>query len=232
MYVYKIVHFVQDDSGEKSSTRYEFIYTWAILTRVQAGFTLIETLVAVALLLAAVVGPIALITHALYSAPFSRNDLIAYNLAQEGIELMRAVRDDIVLCNTFGIANLTNLGPRTSNYYEFDALDTTTITCGPGPETITVPKPTQRQAGCTTSLLVTGNGEYTYTSAGIDNTHFTRCVLVCTPPDDTIAPVPCNGVVDGDIPPDDQTDIISTVSWTERGVSKSYRLRDRLYNWR
>lgn len=186
---------------------------------------MIETIVAVALLIGAVVGPIALITHALYSAPFSRNNVIAYNLAQEGIELMRTVRDDVVICHTLGAVDLSSLGSLAPNYFEFDALDTTTITCGP--QTITVPKPTQRTAAtCNTPVRVTGTGEYTYTT-GIA-TNFTRCVRACTPPN----AAPCNGAADGDIPALEQGDIISTVSWMERGVLKRYTLRDRLYNWR
>src|SRR3989344_3040419 len=62
------------------------------------GFTLLETIVALAVITAAVVGPVVLITSGLISFGFAKNKLIALNLAQEGLELVRAIRENNVLC--------------------------------------------------------------------------------------------------------------------------------------
>lgn len=61
------------------------------------GFTLIETLVAVSLLTIAIVAPMTLTAQSLAGAYYARDQITAYNLAQEGIESVRAIRDGQVL---------------------------------------------------------------------------------------------------------------------------------------
>lgn len=63
------------------------------------GFTLLETMVAIAILLIAVVGPISIIGSSLNKIYFARDQVVAINLAQEGIEAVRAVRDSNMLNN-------------------------------------------------------------------------------------------------------------------------------------
>lgn len=64
------------------------------------GFTLVETLVAIAILLIAVVGPISLIGNAIHNLYYAKDEMIAINLAQEGIEVVRQKRDSNLLSNT------------------------------------------------------------------------------------------------------------------------------------
>ncbi len=61
------------------------------------GFTLVETLVAIAILLVAVVGPISLIGDALHKLYYAKDEMIAINIAQEGIETVRWKRDSNML---------------------------------------------------------------------------------------------------------------------------------------
>src|SRR3989344_6503653 len=65
----------------------------------QRGFTLLETVVALGLIFSAMVGPVTLATRGIFFAKFSKNKLVAANLAQEGIELIRKMRDDNALSN-------------------------------------------------------------------------------------------------------------------------------------
>lgn len=58
------------------------------------GFTLIETLVAIAILTLAVAGPLLVASRALVSAQIAQEQLAASYLAQEGIEYVRMMRDD------------------------------------------------------------------------------------------------------------------------------------------
>lgn len=63
------------------------------------GFTLLETLVAIAVLLIAVVGPMSAIGGALSQIGTARDQMIALNLAQEGIEIVRQKRDsNMIAC--------------------------------------------------------------------------------------------------------------------------------------
>lgn len=66
------------------------------------GFTLIEALVAITLLTVAVVTPMTLVNRSLSTAYYARDQITAFYLAQEGIELVRAVRDGNVLLNVQG----------------------------------------------------------------------------------------------------------------------------------
>jgi hypothetical protein len=70
------------------------------IQRIQTeGFTLIETLVAVSLLVVAIVAPMSLVAQSLTTAYYARDQVVAYALAQEGIEAVRAVRDGNILEN-------------------------------------------------------------------------------------------------------------------------------------
>lgn len=58
------------------------------------GFTLIETLVAVAILTLAIVGPLTAVSSAVSSATYATDQVKAYYLGEEAIEIIRAVRDN------------------------------------------------------------------------------------------------------------------------------------------
>lgn len=61
------------------------------------GFSLIETLVAITVLIGAIAGPLTLASQGIKAASLFKNQLIASNLAQEGIELVHAKRDSNIL---------------------------------------------------------------------------------------------------------------------------------------
>ncbi|MFA5996922.1 MAG: type II secretion system protein [Candidatus Paceibacterota bacterium] len=71
------------------------------------AFTLIETLIAISILLVAVVGPISLIGDATHKLYYSKDQMIAINLAQEGIEAVRQVRDSNMLAVGAWDTNIT-----------------------------------------------------------------------------------------------------------------------------
>jgi len=58
------------------------------------GFTLFETIVAVGLILVGLVAALALITTSLFYVSNIQDRLVASNLAAEGIEVVRNIRDD------------------------------------------------------------------------------------------------------------------------------------------
>ena len=194
----------------------------------KSGLTLLETIVAIALIFAAMVGPVTLIAHALFSTSFSRNDLVAYTLAQEGIELVRAVRDNDILCGSFGSTISWDSNPVDGtvleNFYEMDFTNSVDLICGSA--TINTPAPiTRTLSTCNTVLNMNGVGKYSYGPG--TPTDFIRCIKICVPTNSA----PCGMAPDSDIPASDQMEVISTVSWTERNQQKSIMLDDRLYNW-
>jgi len=61
------------------------------------GFTLIESIVAIFILLIAIVMPMAVVARALFAANYAQDQITAVYLAQEGVELIRNARDNNVL---------------------------------------------------------------------------------------------------------------------------------------
>lgn len=222
---------------------------------VRQGFTLIETLVALAVILAALTGPVALITRGIIDFSFSKNKIIAINLAQEGVELVRLVRENNVLCDTLNGPTRTREwddDPSSGSslgsggvQYAFDVTQTEDIGCAPSgdPMDATISTPKTNIGSCNVNhLKLDVNSVYNYVTG--NDTPFLRCVKICVPADpggnecgtSNDAPPPV-------IPADDQMEIVSTVEWQERDVtgnfsqcpilgSRCVTLRERLYNWK
>lgn len=68
----------------------------------QSGFSLVETLVAITLLLIVIVGPMSISSSAARSTSYSSEQVVAFFLAQEGAELAQKVRDDYQLAQFAG----------------------------------------------------------------------------------------------------------------------------------
>ncbi len=75
-----------------------------------AGFTLIETLVAITLLVLAITGPLQIASNALNSSYDARDEITAYYLAVEGIEYIKNARDSLFLSDIF-------IGPGSKSYW-------------------------------------------------------------------------------------------------------------------
>lgn len=67
----------------------------------QAGFSLVETLVAISILLIVIVGPMTISMQSAKSASFASEQVQAFFLAQEGLELAQKARDELLLGSTF-----------------------------------------------------------------------------------------------------------------------------------
>ena len=68
----------------------------ALGLRAQAGFTLLETMVAIMLFVIALSALLALVRDSVTSAAYTRNEVVATYLAQEGIDYIRNIRDEMV----------------------------------------------------------------------------------------------------------------------------------------
>jgi type II secretion system protein I len=93
------------------------------------GFTLIETLVAVTILAVAIVAPMSLATQSLSAAYYARDQMIAFHLAQEAIETVRAVRDENILTSE---ADLLAGIPAGGTPFVVDSRDNEIVICNQG----------------------------------------------------------------------------------------------------
>ncbi len=95
-----------------------------------AGFTIIETLVAISILIISITGPMVIVSQSLKSAYFARDQITAFYLAQEAIEYVRNLRDsNIFNGSTDRLNNLTSNGSSENNVCGLNPLGTNDYTC-------------------------------------------------------------------------------------------------------
>ncbi len=200
----------------------------------RAGFTLIESLVAISILVGAVVGPLTLISRSIFSVRDAKDKLIAANLAQEGIEIIRGFRDSNVLrgCQNAGVsdwralvdssAGCTRLtgGGSPGSDWEIDVVSTSLSALSGTPRNLLL-----CQAGTNTGL-------YAYSCPGDSSpigTRFSRKITLITPPDEIITTVSPSVT----IPSADIMQVSAVVYWTNiGGAPQTHTQKDILYNWR
>ena len=189
------------------------------------GFTLIETMVAVTILAFAVAGPLFTASRVVVSAQTARDQLTASYLAQEGIEYVRAMRDNEYLSSYLaggtdisGVAwvNFLNGGDRAS----ITACRTTTCTLDPAREMGSGSGfSLQPCSGDSCGPLYLANGIYTQRIdiANSVKTAFTRTIQVVDIPN-----------TPGEYP---DKRLISTVSWSFHGIPRSVTVSDHITPW-
>lgn len=97
-------------------------------TKLREGFTLIETLAAIAILLVAVVGPMSVIGGSLSQTSTIRDQSIALNLAQEGVEMARQLRDSNMI-NAWGGGGVVWSNKLDSGEYAVNSIGGTLLRC-------------------------------------------------------------------------------------------------------
>lgn len=81
------------------TTKVDRVYDSYMVRSSSAGFSLVETLVAITILLIAVLAPMRIVSQSIITANFAREELTAIFLAQEGIEYVIRERDNDALNN-------------------------------------------------------------------------------------------------------------------------------------
>ncbi len=176
------------------------------------GFTLLEVIFAITIISVAMISVLGLFRYIVLAGRLSSDKFIASNLAQEGVELVRSVRDSNWLAGSpVAWDNRINQ----AGYYYMKYSDSAPTLC-PGAPAV-CPK-----------LLIDSDGYYNYASGPM--TKFTRTITI----------VPGNGsecAAGGISVPDiigsnECITVMSSVSWEMLGSSYSTVAEDRLYNWK
>jgi len=183
------------------------------------GFTLIETMIAVTILSLAIVGPLFTASRAIVAAQSSRDQLVASYLAQEGIEYVRAMRDNEYLAAyQSGGASVSSVA--WNNFLNNPVQDISAITQCRMPKVCTL-DPVQGAVSpmascpndvCTPLYLLT-NGVYSQQNlSGSKATSFIRTIQAT------------------DVSATEES-IVSQVSWSFHGVPYSVTITDHLTPW-
>lgn len=183
------------------------------------GFTLIETLVAVSLMVIAIVAPMSLVSQSLTTAYYARDQVAAYSLAQEGIETVRAVRDGNILSNALNgtSRNLLEGIPIDTNFTADATVD--------GEDGL---DPCPLIEGCPLLQVDTTNTLYGYGGDGWNDTKFRRTINAkyvgptSINPDDPVTPTVGR----------DEIRVTVTVTWeTATGRTRSFKMYSNMYRW-
>lgn len=187
------------------------------------AFTLIESLVAVAILMLAVTGPLYASSRQLDAAALARNQLIASSLAQEAIEFVRSDRD-----NAFIFYGYTGADPNwwandfiaasIGNDYRIGQCDnsiTSSVKCTFDP-TVSGSNPLVPCNGGVCAPLQLSSSPPFYKQSSGANTIFTRSV----------------SFTDVGTPPTEVEELVTVdVSWYELGKTFHVILTDHLTPW-
>ena len=181
------------------------------------GFTLVELLIAISVLALSILATFSAVSNNVKGQNFAEDQVIAYYLADEGIEYIRNVRDQN------GIANIAALGSGGSQVSWLNGIaGQASDPCYPG-KTCIVDSPlhtiTSCNGGASTCPFLNINstsGLYGYTSGSPwVTTQFTRSI--------TISPV--NGSLST------EAIVTCTVTWRTNGVTKNYVASEDITEW-
>ena len=180
------------------------------LLKNKKGFTLVETLVAISVLMLSVLGPITFAAQGIQNTYYARDQIIAFYLAQEGIELIRAKRDNNALDSTSaswlagitdpstGCTDSTGCGVEAQNAGSFVPC-TTAESCRMYYDELGLTSPASQR------------GVYVLSGSGGVATTFVRTIqLVVVSPQ--------------------EYDVVSTVSWQTARLSKTITVRSKIFN--
>ena len=131
-----------------------------------AGFLLVETLVAISLLLMVVPSTLDSVAKGLANSSYAKNEMIATYLAQEGLEMIRLKRDENMLAKTGWLAGIDSAKCGTAvGGCVVDPVNLWTVN-------------TYNVGAHPDRLYTNANGIYMHSSAGNTGTVFSRRVYV------------------------------------------------------
>ncbi|MBX4181432.1 prepilin-type N-terminal cleavage/methylation domain-containing protein [Candidatus Parcubacteria bacterium] len=169
--------------------------------RSKKGFTVIESLVAIAILVAAITGAMAAVQSGLSSYTFSKDQIIAFYLAQEGFEQIRNIRDENHLSSRnwlYGVSVSSSDPCYFGNACTADGVTVTLARCSAiGSCPVLRQDPTTGFYGL--------NGAWPVTK-------FRREIILTSINDHEVA-------------------VTVTVDWAKGTVSRQFKARENLFNW-
>jgi type II secretory pathway pseudopilin PulG len=176
---------------------------------VVGGFTLVETLVAISILMVSIAGPMVLVGNGIKASAYARDQVTAFYLAQDAIEAMRYIRDN---------NRIDNVLNQTAGTISWDEIAQYGLTCGLGSpcgiDTVDIYNGVSNAISTSKAnsfLILNSNGKYSYSGVGTTTT-FRRWI--------TVEGVSGTGV-----------EITVTVDWSSHSINRSFSIKENLFYW-
>lgn len=170
-----------------------------------AGFTLIEALVAISILLISLMGPLTIAAKGLSAAIFARDQITAFYLTQEAVEFIRNKRDENTLNSRYwlvGFGVSGNFPDCTAvNGCRVDIKNNNIDECSAG--------------GCSPLRYNEATGFYSYDVGG-SVTSFVRSVFV--------VPINADEV-------SDEVSIEVRIAWNTGIITRTFTVKENIFNW-
>lgn len=174
------------------------------------GFTILELIVAIFIIITGIVAAASLITYSISAVIIGKSQIIATSLAQEGLEVIRNIRDNNWHCIADPECNLIG-GDEYPTHWK-DELGVCAPPTGCQVEYSDLKNDLIAYTGNSLKLSTeNGYGYYQYTIG--DSTRFYRKITITDISDEEIK-------------------VVSEVTYTERTKSYSVAAEDRLYDWK
>jgi prepilin-type N-terminal cleavage/methylation domain-containing protein len=185
----------------------------ATAAQTKRGFTIIETLVAVMILVFAITGPMVFASQALKSAYYARDQVIAFYLSQEAIELIKNARDNnsLARCDEWlECTEVVDLSGCIDQYCVVgldEAAEVYVDSCGSNPETCEFLKRNPDDLG-------TPQYAYTNDTEWIDS-QYQRLIRINT--------------IDGR--EGREVEVVITIVWQTGLTEREFTVRENITNW-
>lgn len=171
----------------------------------QQGFTLLEVLIALSIITIGALGVFALMNRTVIATEQNRNSIIAVNLAREGMEIVRSIRDS----DSLGFAALDNA---CATYPDCNWIVDSNVNYN-----LTTPANSANVSSCTNCNLYITAGQYSHDNSGTF-TGLKRIVNINDGNSVICVNSPCEKVV--------------TVQVLQAGATTPYTLIAHLTDWR
>ena len=181
------------------------------------AFTLVETLVAISIFTVSLLGLMSILAQGIADTNYAKRKIIASYLAQEGIEYIRNFRDTYVLY--YDPASTNNGWIEFNNRLIADScddgcyFDDSSVSFTNSNMPMTDLSFAACSGACPELKYDNATGKYNYDITGTSSGYFRKINVIQNP----VIP--------------DETEIISTVSWTQGSGEHSIVFSEHLFNW-
>lgn len=168
----------------------------------EKGFTIVESLVAISILVVSITGAMTAVQSGISSYIFAKDQITAFYLAQEGFEQIKNIRDENALLARDWLTGIASISSDPCYFGQ---------ACTVSPMESVIATRCSAPGSCPMLRQDATNGFYGY-NAGWGTTLFKREIVLTSINSDEIAAT-------------------VTISWSKGATNRQYKVRENILNW-